>query len=386
MKTRLFIFGATGYTGRLVAEKVKELEIDAVLAGRNVTRLRALADRVGLPMRVAGLKQHDLLDKSLRDIKVVLNVAGSFSDTAETLVKACLRTGTHYLDVCGELATFRRLNNFARFNAGSMIMPGVGFTVLASDFFARYARERFEEVYGTQVHTLRVALSRVEFISRGSLRSMLDAAREGVVIRRDYEFEHAPVGQLERAFSFNGKDMRICSAVSLADVLTGSRPAPGYEKGIPNIETYVELTPIGRTIYQAAGAAALPLRLPPLRQITQFQIDSWPDGPTEAQRGSSGQSIVVEAADRYQKLYSCRFDTPNSYDFTAAVAANIAKFALAGLVEQGFHTPAEVYYDKVTAQILTPKLKKDAVFDKYKLAFKNVSLVDENYGVRIEKL
>src|SRR4029077_16676908 len=97
-----------------------------------------------LPYRVASLADRFALDGALRGIDVVLHAAGPFSATARPMVDACLRTGTHYLDITAEIRVIEAL---ARRDAeararGIMIMPGVGFDVVPSDCLAAHVARR----------------------------------------------------------------------------------------------------------------------------------------------------------------------------------------------------------------------------------------------------
>src|SRR5690349_8458550 len=99
LSTSVLIYGATGHTGRLIAEKAGVLNGDVILAGRNATKTQALAQSLGLPWRQARLEDAASLDDLLAGIDVVLHAAGPFVATARPMVEACLRARAHYLDI-----------------------------------------------------------------------------------------------------------------------------------------------------------------------------------------------------------------------------------------------------------------------------------------------
>ena len=336
MKDRVLIYGANGFTGQLVAREVAERGLKAVLAGRNAERLAAVARAVKLPWRVVGLTDRGPLDEALADVAVVLNLAGPFRSTAAPMVNACLRTRTHYLDIGGDIDTFRQLDNraSAAIKQGVMLMPGVGFTILASDFLAGYVKDKLMP----DAHQLRIAFSRVDFLSRGSIRTMVDSVREGVLIRRNGHLESVPVGQLERTFDF-GEGERICTATRLADPLTGFMTTH-----VPNIEAYVEVGALDRILYQAGSTFALPLQLSPWRQLLAMQVSAWPEGPSPEDRQKMKQTIVIEAEDAYRNQVSVRFKASDCYEFSAASAVTVAALVQEGQILSGFQTPANVYY------------------------------------------
>src|ERR1700689_2904290 len=97
------IYGAYGYTGRLVAALATERGELPVIAGRAERRLRELGERFELEHRTATLADPAALRAALNGFDVVAHCAGPFSSTSEPMVDACLATGTHYLDITGEI-------------------------------------------------------------------------------------------------------------------------------------------------------------------------------------------------------------------------------------------------------------------------------------------
>src|SRR5215468_5184508 len=144
MAARLLVYGATGYTGRLVVHAARTRGLRPILAGRDARALAMLAEPLGLAWRAAPIDVPERLADALRDVDVVLNVAGPFEATAEPLARACLATGTHYLDVTGEIPVFEALHRWRAEAArrGVMLMPGVGFIVVPSDCLAGHLAAR----------------------------------------------------------------------------------------------------------------------------------------------------------------------------------------------------------------------------------------------------
>lgn len=334
MSGRLLIYGASGYTGRLLAARACRRGLNAVLAGRTRSRLEAVAQATALPYRVFGLEDPTKLDAALFDVEVVLNAAGPFAATARPVVEACLRTGKHYLDVSGELPTFQRLHGYdepAR-AAGVMVMPGVGFVVAASDCLAAHVAACMP-----QARYLRLALSRTGLVSRGSYTTMLGLVREGVSIRREGRLCAVPVGKLERGFDY-GEGERVSTAVSWADVFTAY-----HTTGIAHIEVYMEADTWTRWLYELAACFAEPLRLTPLQKLLELQARAWPEGPSEGRRAAAPRVIVAEAEDRFRRRARALLHTPDGYSFTPLSALAIAERVLAGDFRAGFQTPAGVY-------------------------------------------
>ena len=143
------LYGANGYTGRLIARVAAGRGERPVLAGRSAEKLEPLARELGLEHRVVGLDDQDLQCAALADVDAVVHAAGPFSLTSEPMVDACLATSTHYIDITGEIDVFERI--FARDGearrAGVVLLPGAGFDVVPTDgVAARLARELPEAV------------------------------------------------------------------------------------------------------------------------------------------------------------------------------------------------------------------------------------------------
>ena len=110
----IIIFGATGYTGRLVAEYLDQhygAKPDApkwAMAGRSMDKLEAVRDEIGAakdtPLVVANADDQAELEALCRRTKVVLTTVGPYQLYGDKLVAACAKTGTDYADLCGEPA------------------------------------------------------------------------------------------------------------------------------------------------------------------------------------------------------------------------------------------------------------------------------------------
>ena len=101
----LLIYGGYGYTGTLLAKAALARELRRFLCGRDTTKLRAAAEELYLEYRVAGLDDARALGEMLRGVRAVGERGGSVQRDLAADVDACLRAGTHYLDVSGEVGS-----------------------------------------------------------------------------------------------------------------------------------------------------------------------------------------------------------------------------------------------------------------------------------------
>ena len=103
MSRKWMIYGANGYTGRLAARFAKEHNLDPILAGRLAEPIRELAGELGFESRVFDLADPAKVAANLEGVSAVLHCAGPFSATSGPMLAGCLRAGTHYLDITGEI-------------------------------------------------------------------------------------------------------------------------------------------------------------------------------------------------------------------------------------------------------------------------------------------
>ena len=135
---KFLLYGANGYTGRLIAGLAASYGLVPVLAGRNKKSIVALAKELDLDYRIFSLKDTRSLENSLLEVPLVLHAAGPFQFTSRLMIEACLKTNTHYLDITGEISVFEQAKRFDEKAkaAGLMIMSGVGFDVVPTDCMA----------------------------------------------------------------------------------------------------------------------------------------------------------------------------------------------------------------------------------------------------------
>lgn len=109
----IIVYGATGFTGKLVAEYLgsRDQGVTWAMAGRSLTKLEAVRDDLGIDVPLITADSDD--PASLRAMcdraKVVLTTVGPYQLYGEPLVAACAASGTAYVDLCGEPAWMRHM-------------------------------------------------------------------------------------------------------------------------------------------------------------------------------------------------------------------------------------------------------------------------------------
>ena len=97
------IYGAYGYTGELVVQEAIAQQRQTVLAGRNDSKTKAVAEKYNLSYKAFGV---DDAGDFLQDIDIMINCAGPFDQTAEPLMDACIKHSVHYFDISGEIPIY----------------------------------------------------------------------------------------------------------------------------------------------------------------------------------------------------------------------------------------------------------------------------------------
>jgi short subunit dehydrogenase-like uncharacterized protein len=333
-RRRLMIYGATGFTGRLIAQRAIEIGLVPLLAGRDEDRVRRQAEFLGTPWRRVGLDATEVLTEALADIEVVVHAAGPFIATAPPMLEACLRAGTHYLDVSGELLAFREAlgRDWEAARAGVMLMPGAAWSVVATDCLAAHVAARLP---GAKY--LRLGMTQSRLYSRGTARSALGLMSSEVVIRRNGRLTPVPIGRMERDFDY-GEGGETSIALSWPDALSAY-----HTTGIPNIEAYLQVGAAARVLAPLTARIGEALQLPGLRSVLRLGAAALPEGPVEGARKLARPVIVAQAEDAWRRVSGARLTTVDGYDFTALAAVAIAERVLGGAFEPGFQTPGSVY-------------------------------------------
>ncbi|MGV1822420.1 NAD(P)H-binding protein [Agrobacterium tumefaciens] len=308
---KMMIYGATGYTGRMVAEHARSAGTQVVLAGRSEGALAKLAAEHGAEYRVFALEDADTIDRNLTDISVLLNCAGPFMRTAKLLMEASIRNGMHYLDTAAELDSYRLaelLDGDAR-AAGVMLMPGGGGSVAMLGSLAGHAVARVQNP-----RKISIAMHVSGGMSRGSAISATENMTAETLARVDREL--VTVANSIRKFDF-GQGAVDSFQVTLPDLITIWRST-----GVPNIETFVHVTGNG---------------------FPQGDLSLLPDGPTEDERLANRYQAIVEVTDAQGKVFRSLLDTVNGYSFTAIAVAEAGRRVLAGEARGGFQTPVGLF-------------------------------------------
>lgn len=172
------VYGASGYTGRLIAEHLRDIGVPFVAAGRSRERieeaLRLVPGIENARYEIVEVEHTvEALTKLLTGRKVICNTVGPFKRYNLEVVEACLRAGVHYLDTTGEQAAIRQIDDafgkdFAK--AGLAMVPSLAMQYAVSEIAAQFCLE-VPGVDSLELHEVCEAVPTV-----GSANTILDSA------------------------------------------------------------------------------------------------------------------------------------------------------------------------------------------------------------------
>ena len=336
MKDKLLIYGCNGYTGTLISHHAKEKGLTPILAGRNETAVKQLADELGLAYRIFDVADTAAIDKALADCRVILHCAGPFMYTSQQVIDACLRTGTHYLDITGEIGVFEAAHkrHEAAVKAGIVVMPGVGFDVVPTDCLSLYLKEQLSDA----TH-LELCLNMVgSKLSHGTAITIAESLDSGSAIRRNGTIVKTRSGATTRTIDFGGAK-RTAVEIPWGDVSTAY-----YTTGIPNIRVYNVLPQQLITTMKWSSYIAPILGMRWVKDRAIANIKKRPAGPTVAQRQAAKSLVWGEVKNATGTTITALLTAPEGYTLTALTAVEIATRVLrSDFATTGFRTPAAVF-------------------------------------------
>lgn len=342
----IWIFGATGRTGRRIAALLAARGLPPVLVGRDATRLREVAGEAGGvdgdARTVVAATPEEAARRLAEDTAagapaVVVNTIGPFTSTAVPLIRAC-PPGTHYLDLSNELTSIRQVLDLHEeaLAQGSTLVPGAGFGVCATESAARKVREGRPTPERVRVDALPSVESEPGLLGPALAASLVDGFAIG---GRRYE-----AGRLVRVRLGGGVETLTLPDGSTARTLavpTGDLEAAHHATGAPYVTAGNSEVPSGRAIRALLPLLAAVLARPAIgnaakRRLARVEVKpkpparahswarahaTWPDGTTH--------EVWLRAAD--------------GMDFTTTIAAEVAARLSQGGTPPGAHTPATLF-------------------------------------------
>lgn len=320
-KNKLLIYGATGYTGKIIAARAKELNLDFEIAAREEGKAGILAKELNVPFHVFNVEDEKGWQEALADKCVLINAAGPFQFTAKQAMNACLRAGVHYLDISAELETYQlaeSLDKEAK-SARIQLISGAGLFV-SYDALAVHLSKLVADP-----QELKVGFRHYGGFSKGSILSSKNIADLGILIRKNGEVIENPNPQ-SKVFSF-GNEAIECLPTPLGGIILTYKSI-----GIPNIEEYFSL------------------KLPAVN-MPELTAENLPDGPSEDERASGRNGLSAEMTGKNGKVAKAYIDAPSGYALTPLSVVAVANRILHNDFKIGYQSPGSAYGEEILNDI-----------------------------------
>lgn len=328
---KLMIYGANGYTGKLVAQQAQQRGLKPVLAGRNGEAIHKLAAQLEMPSCVVNLNDSAALQQALQDIDVVIHCAGPFEVTAKSMIEACLASHTHYVDITGELSVFEyaHAQHERAVQAGIVLCPGVGFDVIPTDCVAAKLKQKLPDA----TH-LALGFDSASRMSRGTAKTSVRRLGEGGAVRTDGTITPVPLAYKTRTINFGNGD-KLAMTIPWGDVSTAY-----YTTGIPNIEVYIPASPKLVSKLKKLNWFRWLLRFEGVKKFLEKKVEQQPAGPSDKQLEQATTYVWGEARNAAGVTETMRIQVLNGYKLTSIGALDVALHIGAQTGVSGYYTPA----------------------------------------------
>jgi len=342
---RIVVYGATGFTGKLIAAELSERGADFVIAGRSREKLEVLAAALPSPPPIAAVSLDDeaALRSLLEPAACVIACAGPFTLHGRPVIEAAAATGTNYLDTTGEQPFIRdsfEVHGAAAVVSGAALASGMGFDYAPGDMLAAltadglgplreltiaYAVRGFGPTRGT-------ALSALEMMSGGDLEWRDGAHRVGPRYVGEGSFDFpSPIGSRRVGRYPSGEPITVPRHVDVTDL-----------RSVIDLKGLMGQS-LGPLSAPAMTASGLVLR-GPVRKALGRLVDRMPEGPDERSRKAVRFTLAcdVMAADGRRRRGVVRGS--DIYGLTAVIMAEGAlRMAATGYDRSGALAPSQAF-------------------------------------------
>jgi short subunit dehydrogenase-like uncharacterized protein len=330
---RIVVFGATGYTGRLVAEALVARGARPLLAARNVERLRALGDDLGgLEIAVADVSRPRLVQELVGAGDVLVSTVGPFGRWGGPAAEAAVSAGAHYLDSTGEAPFIRRV--FEDYgpravSAGIGMVTAFGYDWVPGNLAGGLAlREAGERAASVEVAYFITGRARP---SGGTAATFAAGVLDPAFAWRGGRIHTERAARRVAAFDVNGRS-RAAVSVGSSEHFALPRLQPGLRK----VDVYLGwFGPLSRPMQAMSAGIAVATALPAvgrgLEALVSRAVKGSTGGPDAAERSRSGSHILARAyGEDGTRLSEVRVAGGNVYDFSGAILAWGAQTAASG--------------------------------------------------------
>jgi len=367
----IIVYGATGFTGRLVAEYLSNrIAPDRwAMAGRSATKLAEVRDVVGAPSAVALIVADAADAVSLQAMvaraRVVLTTVGPYQLYGNELVAACAAAGTDYVDLCGEPAWMRHMidaHDSAAKASGARIVFSCGFDSIPFDLGVMFTQDAARERNGRPASRIKCRVRAMKGTFSGgtsaSLKATMAAAakdlsvlgllRDPFALTPGFKGPSQPMGLIPEYDSATG---RWAAPFVMAPINTKNvhrtNALLGHPYGTDFRYDEMLLTTIGDAGRAAAEAIAK------LNPMSDAKGPKPGEGPSKEERDAGFYDIlfVAETPDGEEIRASVKGDRDPGYGSTSKMIAEAALQLIETDSAGGVWTPGALMGQSLTERL-----------------------------------
>lgn len=332
----IIVYGAYGQIGKAVTLELLKQGIYPLLAGRNLKKLKQIANKTNLPYVCFDVINFKTIERHLEDAEIFINCAGSLVNNPEPIARAAINSHCHYLDVGGQyhtLTTLYSLSDIAK-EGDSVICAGIGAECIPGDCLAGSIKHNLKELTNIEI-----AYDISHRFSAGSIKATLNRLSRGNIQLTNHSPETTK-------YSFNAKRVLFASRLKhVSQVPSGDLAAIHRSTQCPNIRSYFaitkQFTPIVRLLNWFPGL----LISKPLHQMIDKLFSHNKGQPS----GISHYWAKGISPDEREMV--ARVSTPDIYQFTVDATIYIAGYLLKHDRSGGVYTPTELMTWKLVENI-----------------------------------
>lgn len=335
------VYGSNGYSGKLIAKYANDKGLKPIIAGRNQSNIESLAKELDCEFRVFDLSEQSNIVKNLEGIDAVIHCAGPFSATAEPMIKGCLESKTHYLDITGEIAVFEMAKSYTKQaeEAGIVLCPGVGFDVIPTDCLASQLKELMPDA----TH-LALGFDSKSGFSPGTAKTSVEGLSKGGRVRKDGEIIQVPLAFKTRKIDF-GAGEKLAMTIPWGDVSTAH-----FTTDIPNIEVYIPASPNLVKKLNRMNYIRLLLGLGFVQNFLKKRIEKSVRGPSEKTRAKLNTYLWGEVKNAKGEVKTLRLECSNGYTLTMTGGVKMIEHVL-NTDKTGYQTPTTLVNNHLLKEI-----------------------------------
>lgn len=337
MSDAIWVLGATGRSGRGIAQRLYGTGHTIVLAGRDAARLAPLAAELGDVEVVSGSLESLLTQLRQASPAVVVNTIGPFARTAEPFVEAC-PPGTHYIDIGNELPGVRAVldGHDRAVAAGRTLVTGAGFGVLATESVVMRVCEGRPAPARVRVDAIPSLATEPGVVGHALAGSMLDGAPDGG--------RRVECGRLVRS-AVAGAPLHLTTpsadAVTTVALPTGDLLAAWRASGAASVVAATSAIPSGPGVRAMFPVLAVLMRSSALRRFAVARLARVQIPQRERPRPFSWGHARADWDDGTSREGWLRLG--DAQHFTEAAAAEVARRLLGPGARPGAYTPAALF-------------------------------------------